>query len=155
MRRHPAPTPAAAALLVALAASPSLAQHGGAPARAPAAATSALRGAYSEAQAARGEAIYRATCASCHTPAAHSGEAFERAWSARSAFELFELVRTTMPYDNPGRLGRQQYADIVAYLLKLNGLPPGAEPLPTGEEGLRRVRIEVTPRPRPSPATHD
>ena len=28
-----------------------------------------------------------------------------------------------MPDDNPGKLSRRQYADIVAYLLQLNGMP--------------------------------
>jgi mono/diheme cytochrome c family protein len=100
-------------------------------------------GAYTEAQAARGESTYRANCTSCHTTSAYVGDAFVRAWDGRTAFDLFELIRTTMPNDNPGRLSRQEYADIVAYLFKLNRLPPGDRPLPTDDEGLKQVRIET------------
>jgi hypothetical protein len=31
---------------------------------------------------------------------------------------------STMPNDNPGKLSRDQYADIVAYLLQLTACPP-------------------------------
>ena len=109
----------------------------------------AARGAYTEAQAARGEAVYRATCTSCHTASAHSGENFIRGWDSRTAFDLFELIRTTMPIDNPGRLSREQYADIVAYLFKLNGLPAGDRQLPTDDEGLKKIPIEAKSPPSP------
>jgi mono/diheme cytochrome c family protein len=107
------------------------------------------RGAYTDAQAVRGEATYRANCTSCHATSAHTGDAFARAWDSRTAFDLFELIRTTMPIDNPGRLSREQYADIVAYLFKLNRLPAGDRPLPADDEGLKQVRIEAKPTPAP------
>jgi mono/diheme cytochrome c family protein len=103
----------------------------------------ASRGAYTEAQAVRGEATYRANCTSCHATSAYTGDAFARAWDSRTAFDLFELIRTTMPIDNPGRLSREQYADIVAYLFKLNRLPAGDRLLPADDEGLKQVRIEA------------
>jgi mono/diheme cytochrome c family protein len=107
------------------------------------------RGAYTEAQAARGEATYRANCTSCHATSAYLGDAFARAWDGRTAFDLFDLIRTTMPIDNPGRLSREQYADIVAYLFKLNRLPAGDRPLPADDEGLKQVRIEAKPASAP------
>jgi mono/diheme cytochrome c family protein len=110
---------------------------------------STLRGAYTEAQAAQGEATYRANCTSCHATSAHTGDAFVRAWDTRTAFDLFELIRTTMPIDNPGRLSREQYAAIVAYLFKLNRLPPGDRPLPADDEGLKQIRIEAKPTSAP------
>jgi S-disulfanyl-L-cysteine oxidoreductase SoxD len=110
---------------------------------------SASRGAYTEAQAARGESTYRASCTSCHATSAYVGDAFVRAWAGRTAFDLFELIRTTMPNDNPGRLSRQEYADIVAYMFKLNRFPPGERPLPTDDEGLKQVRIEAKPASTP------
>lgn len=107
------------------------------------------RGAYTEAQAARGEATYRANCTSCHATSAYVGEAFVRAWDGRTAYDIFELIRTTMPNDNPGRLSREQYADVVAYLFKLNRLPAGERPLPTDDEGLKQVRIDAKSIPAP------
>lgn len=114
-----------------------------------AASPSTLRGSYTEAQAARGETTYRANCTSCHATSAYTGDAFVRAWDSRTAFDLFELIRTTMPIDNPGRLSREQYADIVAYLFKLNRLPPGDRPLPADDDGLKQVRIEAKTTPAP------
>lgn len=110
---------------------------GGSPTR------STLTGVYSNDQAARGEKTYNAKCTSCHAPNAYTGEAFSRAWATLSAFDLFELIRTTMPNDNPGSLSRQQYAEIVAYLFKLNGFPAGKQPLPTEKDELKRVKIEI------------
>jgi mono/diheme cytochrome c family protein len=128
---------ALAALLLTVVASAASAQN------APAPASPATRGFYTDAQAGRGEAAYRANCASCHTTATHSGVAFIGPWEGRTAFDLFELIRTTMPIDNPGRLSREQYAEIVAYLFKLNRLPAGEKPLPSDDEGLKQVRIET------------
>jgi mono/diheme cytochrome c family protein len=110
---------------------------------------STSHGVYTEVQAARGEGTYRANCTSCHATSAHAGDAFVRAWDGRTAFDLFELIRTTMPIDNPGRLSRQDYADIVAYLFKLNRLPSGDRTLPADDEGLKQVRIEVKATPAP------
>jgi mono/diheme cytochrome c family protein len=133
----------ATTLLIILGAATASAQN------APAAAHQTSRGAYTDAQAARGEATYRANCTSCHATSAHTGDSFMRAWDSRTAFDLFELIRTTMPVDNPGRLSREQYADIVAYLFKLNRLPPGDRPLPADDEGLKQVRIEAKPTSAP------
>jgi len=115
---------------------------------APAAATSALHGVYSDSQATRGERLYRTHCSSCHTAQNHSGPDFQEQWTGRTIHDLFEIIRTTMPLDDPGRLGRQEYADVVAYLLKLNGYPPGSESLSSDNERLRRVRIEAKPGQR-------
>ena len=52
-----------------------------------------------------------------------------------------------MPTDNPGRLSRGQYADILAYLFRLNGFPAGARELPNDDEGLKKIRIETPGRP--------
>jgi mono/diheme cytochrome c family protein len=115
----------------------------------PPASTPAPHGVYTEAQATRGEVTYRANCTSCHATSAHTGKAFIGAWESRTAFDLFELIRTTMPIDNPGRLSREQYVDVVAYLFKLNRLPAGNRPLPADDEGLKQIRIDATPTPTP------
>ena len=104
---------------------------------------STLSGVYSEAQAKRGDETYQKHCAACHAPAGHSGPEFTRPWRGRPLFELYDLIRTTMPQDNPGRLSRGQYADVLAFLLQLNGLPAGAERLPADDERLQRIRFEV------------
>jgi hypothetical protein len=46
-----------------------------------------------------------------------------------------------MPADNPGKLSRNQYADIVAYLLQLNGMPAGTQALSSDPKLLEKIRI--------------
>lgn len=105
-------------------------------------------GVFTEAQAARGEAAFRRTCAQCHVASQFATPAFRRSWEGRPLFELFELIRTTMPNDNPGRLPRQAYADVVAYLCRLNGVTAGAAELPTDADSLRRIHLQPAPDPR-------
>lgn len=100
---------------------------------------------YTASQARRGQGIYQRNCIECHTAAAYTGIAFRRAWAGRSPFEIWELIRTTMPQDNPGRLKPGEYADIVAYMLRLNGYPAGSEELPAEADKLRPLIIPATP----------
>jgi hypothetical protein len=103
------------------------------------------RGAYTTAQAARGERAYRTSCNSCHAPSAYTGESFTQLWVGRTAYDLVSLLRRTMPNDDPGGLPKQQYVDIVAYLFRLNGYPPGVRALSSEDAVLRRVRIDPLP----------
>ena len=50
-----------------------------------------------------------------------------------------------MPNDKPGKLSRGQYAEIVAYLLELNGFPAGKTPLPSDDEKLKQIQITAPP----------
>ena len=97
---------------------------------------------YSTAQAERGEAVFREVCLSCHATSEFKGDDFHLAWSGRTLRDLFRLISTSMPNDNPGVLSRQQYIDIVAYLLELNEFPAGDGDLNSDEGVLRRIRIE-------------
>ena len=99
-------------------------------------------GAYTTAQARSGAAIFKTVCADCHASARFQDSTFLRSWKGRPVRDLFEIVRTQMPQDNPGGLRRQEYADVLAYLFALNGLPAGDSTLPADDAGLRRIRIE-------------
>jgi mono/diheme cytochrome c family protein len=113
-----------------------------------AAARSSADAPFTALQAERGAAVYRRACAACHVATYFATPAFRRAWTGRTAWELFELIRTTMPNDNPGRLPRRDYADLVAYLLRLNGMPTGPVELATDPDSLRRVPLEFERDPR-------
>ena len=104
--------------------------------------TSTTAGAYTAAQAVRGETVYRARCSSCHAATAYTGETFTQQWIGRSAYDMVNLLRRTMPNDDPGGLPKQQYVEVVAYLFRLNGYPAGSVALPADDAALRRVRIE-------------
>jgi glycine/D-amino acid oxidase-like deaminating enzyme/mono/diheme cytochrome c family protein len=107
---------------------------------------SSLTGVFSQQQARKGGETYLKYCGSCHAQAAHRGEAFQSSWSGRSAAELFDYLRTTMPNDNPGKLSRSQYADLVAYLLQLNGMPAGPRSLSADPRQLEQIRIAIWSR---------
>ena len=80
-------------------------------------------------------------CASCHkpdlsgneqiqpTPPALVGAAFLLKWQGRTAGDLFDKIRTTMPPANPAGLGEQTYLDLVAYLLQVNNVSAGPSAL--------------------------
>ncbi|MBU3078599.1 c-type cytochrome [Sphingomonas quercus] len=124
------------------------------PALALAAPATVWDGAYSEAQAKRGEAQYTAHCASCHgdnlagadvaPPLAGGG--FLSNWSGQSAGDLFTRIKTTMPQDNPGSLGSAAVADVEAYILSKNGFPAGSTELPRDASLLGQTKI-VPDRP--------
>jgi mono/diheme cytochrome c family protein len=114
------------------------------PAAAQGSAVAAASGApYTAEQAARGEAVYKRACAECHATSDHANPDFRFSWNGRTALELFENIRNTMPEENPGSLSRQEYADIVAYMMKLNGMPSGPRPLAPDSTSLRAARLDV------------
>ena len=55
------------------------------------------------------------------------------AWVSKTAYDIFDVIRTQMPEDNPGSLERAQYVDIVAYIFSLNAIPAGTADMP-GED---------------------
>jgi cytochrome c5 len=125
---------------------PSSAQDSTAKSARPAALTT-LTGVYTEQQASRGETVFTGMCLNCHDEWDHTGAAFKQNWDTRTAFDLFEIIRTTMPNDNPGKLPRDDYASIVAYLFKVNKMPSGRKPLPSDEAGLKQIVIAVSDAP--------
>jgi mono/diheme cytochrome c family protein len=103
---------------------------------------SAREGIYTRAQATRGQKIYAARCASCHPVETFTEPLFLATWKGQTAHALFTSIRTTMPQEAPGGLRRQEYADVLAYMLQLNKLPPGDEELATTDDALRKILIE-------------
>lgn len=102
---------------------------------------STLDGVYTEAQAERGQQLMWDVCAECHFDEDYTG-AFFQDWVGSSVWALWESIWSTMPEDNPGGLPVQDYTDAVAFMFKLNGLPPGEEELPTEQSALERIKIE-------------
>ena len=133
-------------LAILLVPTPSSAQDSTAKSAASSALTT-LAGVYTDQQASRGESIYSGLCLYCHDEWDHTGAAFKQNWDTRTAFDLFEIIRTTMPNDSPGRLPREDYASIVAYLFKVNKMPSGRKPLPSDSTGLKQIVIAVSDAP--------
>ena len=109
-------------------------------------------GVYTEEQAKRGEEFYRKECASCHGDtlvggggaAPLTGGAFLANWNGLTVGDLFDRIRKTMPQGSPGKLTKQQNADILAYMLSFNKFPPGKMELQKQVEFLKEIRFEAT-----------
>ncbi|MGZ5921825.1 MAG: c-type cytochrome [Rhizomicrobium sp.] len=109
--------------------------------------SSVLDGVYTQAQAARGADQFAQNCAACHgsslngngeAPALVGGE-FVADWAGLTLGDLAERIHNTMPQDNPGKLSRAQYADILAYILKANGYPEGQKELDSRVEYSKAI----------------
>ncbi|HEV8396755.1 MAG TPA: cytochrome c [Vicinamibacterales bacterium] len=96
-------------------------------------------GVYSDEQASRGKDEYEYNCGNCHihdlsgdsikdVPAL-AGPDFMAKWSGKSVKELLDYMATNMPQDSRGTLGAKTYADIAAYVLKMNMFPAGMDTL--------------------------
>jgi mono/diheme cytochrome c family protein len=107
-------------------------------------------GIYTTQQAKRGEDQYQLDCSSCHgamltggdTGSPLIGNDFVSEWAGRSVADVFEYTRTQMPKDSPGRLSRQQYADVIAYILSANNFPAGDSELKSDAESLQQIKFE-------------
>jgi mono/diheme cytochrome c family protein len=108
-------------------------------------------GVYTQKQADRGKALYNQNCASCHgatldgsgTAPPLAGADFKANWNGQTVDDLFEKIQTSMPADQPGKLGREQNADILAFLLTSNGFPAGAKDLPTDAAVLQKIQFQA------------
>ena len=108
---------------------------------APVTSMDALPGPFTAEQAARGEATFQDACSRCHEVSRFSTETFLRAWTRAPLNQLYGFISTRMPQGAPGSLSRPQYAEVVAYLLALNGIPAGDVELPTTTAALAQIRI--------------
>jgi mono/diheme cytochrome c family protein len=96
-------------------------------------------------QAARGAEVYARTCENCHAEGQLVGQGFVQSWNNRRVYDLYALVRGTMPLDNVGGLKDGEYLDVVAYLLQANRhASGGADSLNGDTLSMRGTRIAVS-----------
>ena len=100
-------------------------------------------GVFTSGQASRGKEIYQLTCVSCHTPASHAGPTFAAKWNGKALWELFRYVSEAMPKSEPGSLTERQYTLVLAYLLKMNGMPAGSVELVPDSLALKKILIDL------------
>jgi mono/diheme cytochrome c family protein len=112
-------------------------------------AVSVSSGVYTADQAKRGQAVYADACSKCHledlsggTSPPLAGNEFLGAWKGRTVGALFDQLKMTMPFDNPGGLMPAQYADIVAYMLNMNKFPAGDKELASEPAALQQITID-------------
>ncbi|MGB3338413.1 MAG: glucose/sorbosone family PQQ-dependent dehydrogenase [Devosia sp.] len=91
---------------------------------------------FTEEQVAAGKTAFNASCSVCHGDTLTNntygpplaGEFFQANWEGRTGGELVEKSHT-MPPSAPDTLSAETYAAVSAYILSVNGLPAGSEPL--------------------------
>lgn len=94
-------------------------------------------GVYTEAQATRGGVVFSASCSRCHSAEPNAGEEgrrlagdhFWQSYRESTVDRLLDFVSKNMPNGAGGTLSANNYADVVAFILNLNGLPTGAAEL--------------------------
>lgn len=94
-------------------------------------------------QATRGQKVYEETCGTCHGPGQLVGQGFVESWNDRRVYDLYAVVRGTMPLDKPGGMKEQEYLDVIAYLLQANHAPAGSDSLRSDTLVMRKSRISV------------
>jgi quinoprotein glucose dehydrogenase len=109
---------------------------------------SVKEGVYTEAQAKRGEPIYKENCAACHgddlagsgpmPPLA--GDEFVKNW--KNLGDLFDKIHQSMPASSPGSLTEAQTADLIAYMLSVGKFPAGTTELEPKMEPLMQITVE-------------
>lgn len=112
--------------------------------QAPDSSRSTRSGVYTSEQAAQGGEVYAMSCVSCHSAATHTGPAFAARWSGQTLADLFGFIRESMPKNDPGTLSPREYLLAMVYVLQMNGMPAGTDPLPGDSLALNRIRIEFS-----------
>jgi S-disulfanyl-L-cysteine oxidoreductase SoxD len=107
------------------------------------AAQTTLGGIYTEAQVTRGEETYYASCVSCHPKGTYAGPSFKTTWGDRPLSDLYDWILNKMPKNDPGTLTPEQSVDVIAYILKENGMPAGKTKMPADEAALKAIRIQL------------
>lgn len=122
-----------------------------APVQAQDATRSTWDGVYTASQAERGGALYQETCASCHGPQLGgidaapplTGGRFASNWNGIKLGDMVERIRITMPQSSPGSLSRADVADVLAYILEVNGFPAGEKELSRRTAFLNMIGYEA------------
>ena len=104
--------------------------------------SSVVDGVFTRRQASRGEQQFQRTCASCHTPSEHTGRRFFGGWTGSTLGDWMGVVSVTMPDGDPGSLSPDEFASVLAFVLRETGYPAGDEELPADAAALEGIRIE-------------
>ena len=109
-------------------------------------------GIFNEEQAKRGEGVFIEECSTCHgrdlegadmTPPL-TGAGFMSNWDGLTVGDLSDRIRISMPLNSPGKLSRQENADVVAYILRFNQFPAGKEELPRDVQALKQILFKAS-----------
>ena len=103
---------------------------------------------FTSAQATAGKTAFNSNCAVCHGNTLTNGtfgpplagEYFKNKWTGKTVRAFYTHTKT-MPPAAPASLQEETYANIVAYMLQVNGFKAGTVKLQTGGEALDKMSI--------------
>jgi cytochrome c len=107
-------------------------------------------GVYTDAQADRGVAVYKAKCTFCHGDSLRGaidggpplrGLEFTLRWNGIALSDMVDQIAQQMPFEKPNTLKRQEYVDILTFLFRANGIPAGTTELTTDPAALSSVEF--------------
>jgi mono/diheme cytochrome c family protein len=106
-------------------------------------------GVFTSAQAARGKAPFERACGRCHNNElagsergpSLKGSVFWSKWENEPLGGLYTKIRDTMPQDGPSLVEDAQKADILAYIMSVNGMPAGSDELKADARELDLIKI--------------
>ena len=106
--------------------------------------------AVTDAQVARGAAVFEQSCATCHGSSGNDGFATPLLGPGTlvrfaSTRELYDYTSATMPLAAEGSLTERQYLDVTAWLLAARGRAPGAAACRSHDRANCRARVDGYP----------
>ena len=105
---------------------------------------------YTAGQARAGADVYVKSCAGCHGVKLEGGAGPPLSGPNMVTLgtktnlkvgELFGYMTTNMPMNEPASLSRDQYVQVLAYILQRNGYPPGSKPLTYAQAESSKVTM--------------
>src|SRR3954470_3881656 len=106
-------------------------------------------GVFTSAQAARGKAPFEQSCARCHNVElagsqrgpALKGHVFWSKYENDTLGTLYSYLRDNMPQDGPSLVEDATKADILAYIMSVNGMPSGNDELKADVRALESIKV--------------
>lgn len=98
-------------------------------------------GVYTDQQARAGEKLYEQHCLTCHDKKYF--RPVLKVWDGQPLGILYTIMSASMPESNPGALPRDEYVDILAYILSLNRYPSGDTELDYADGRLDDITIKA------------
>jgi mono/diheme cytochrome c family protein len=106
-------------------------------------------GVFTSAQAARGKAPFERSCARCHNVElagsqrgpALKGNVFWSKYENDNLGALYIYLRDNMPQDGPSLVDDGIKADILAYIMSVNGMPSGNDELKADIRALEGIKV--------------
>jgi mono/diheme cytochrome c family protein len=105
---------------------------------------------FTQDQVNRGTRVFTVECGGCHGPTLTEVLA-----ESDSAYAFYAMISGSMPWENPGALSQQQYADIIAYLMSELGYPAGEAELPPDRDLLASILPAEGPMPAAATTQED